>query len=620
LHGACGVPIGMNHVLFVGGVNYDLFYEEWVKSRERELAKERGDTVAINHLNALRKAYMSNQPDWYKFNKQVLVYHTITNSWAVADEYPFPPPAGAKMVSWKNGWLVINGETMPGVRSAKVYYGEIKADPKFGWLNWFLLLSYLGGMLYLGFFFMKREKSTEDFFKGGGRIPWWAAGMSIFATMLSAITFMAIPAKAYATDWRYFPLGFTILILAFPVIRYYLPFYRRLKVTTAYEYLEKRFNYPVRFIASLLFIVFMIARMAMVLYLPSLALAAVTGIDIFICIGLMGVITVIYCTMGGIEAVVWGDVIQGFVLLGGAFLAALFLISGTEGGFAGVIDISSQYHKMKIFDFSFDFTEATIWVILIGGLANNLISYSSDQAVIQRYMTTKDEKSAGKGILLNGIMSVLVLVLFYFIGTALFAFYKTNPGEMNFAMEKTDSIFPHFIMSKMPVGIAGILIAAIFSATMSTVSSSVNSISTSFTVDIYVRLSPKIDDKRQLQVARWSGIIFGSAGIVFALLLATWDILSLFDYFNFVLGLLTSGLGGLFVMGIFFPRIDGRSALVGFTFGTLFLFFVNMNTNVSFWLYGAIGLVSTVAIALFFSFIFSNKKEIKGLTWKTIKK
>lgn len=620
LHGASGFPLGTNQVLFIGGVNRAIFYDAWIKERQGKLAKEKGDTVAINQFNNWKKEYLSQQSDWYNFNKQVLVYHTITNSWTVGDEYPFPPPAGAKMVAWENGWLIINGETMPGIRSAKVYYGKLKASPKFGWLNWLLLISYLGGMLYLGYFFMKRENGTDDFFKGGGRIPWWAAGMSIFATMLSAITFMAIPAKAYATDWRLYPLAFTILFLTFPVIRYYLPFFRRLNVTTAYEYLEKRFNYPIRLMASLLFIIFMIARMAIVLYLPSLALAAVTGIDIFFCIALMGVITIIYCTMGGIEAVVWGDVIQGFVLLGGAILAAIFLILGTEGGFMGVIDISSQYHKMKVFDFAFDFTEATIWVILIGGLANNLISYSSDQAVIQRYLTTKDEKSASKGILLNGVMSVFVLLLFYFIGTALFAFYKTNPGELNFAMEKTDSIFPHFIMSKMPVGIAGILIAAIFSATMSTVSSSVNSISTSFTADIYSRLFSGANDKMQLKVARWSGVIFGAAGISFALLLATWNILSLFDYFNFVLGLLTSGLGGLFVMGIFFPRIDGRSALVGFIAGTLFLFFININTKISFWLYGAIGIISTVSIALLFSFIFPNKKEIKGLTWKTIEK
>ena len=157
--------------------------------------------------------------------------------------------------------------------------------------------------------------------KGGGRIPWWAAGISIYATMLSAITYMAYPAKTFATNWTYYPMLVTILIVSFPVIRYYLPFFRRLNVTSAYEYLEHRFNAPLRLMASALFIIFMVARMALVLYLPSLALTAVTGIDIYICIVLMALITIVYCTMGGVEAVVWGDVVQGIILVGGAFLA-----------------------------------------------------------------------------------------------------------------------------------------------------------------------------------------------------------------------------------------------------------------------------------------------------------
>jgi Na+/proline symporter len=184
-------------------------------------------------------------------------------------------------------------------------------------------------------------------------------------------------------------------------------------------------------------------------------------------------------------------------------------------------------------------------------------------------------------------------------------------------MEKTDSIFPHFIMSKMPVGVAGILIAAIFSAAMSTVSSSVNSISTSFTADIFRHYSPSASDHKQLKVARWSGIIFGGAGIVFALLLATLNIFSLFDYFNFVLGLLTSGLGGLFVMGIFFPRIDGRSALIGFISGTVLLFYMNLHSDISFWLYGAIGIVSSVVVALLLSAIIpGERKPLENLTWR----
>ena len=175
----------------------------------------------------------------------------------------------------------------------------------------------------------RASNSSDDFFKGGGRIPWWAAGISIFATMLSAITYMSIPAKAYATDWTYYPMQICILLVSFPVIKYYLPFFRRLNVTTAYEYLERRFNSATRLMASILFIVFMVARTALVLFLPSLAMTAVTGINIYICIALMALITILYCTMGGVEAVVWGDVIQGIILVGGAILAAVYLIVNT---------------------------------------------------------------------------------------------------------------------------------------------------------------------------------------------------------------------------------------------------------------------------------------------------
>jgi len=234
-------------------------------------------------------------------------------------------------------------------------------------------------------------------------------------------------------------------------------------------------------------------------------------------------------------------------------------------------------------------------------------------------MTTKDEKSAGKSILMNGVLSVVVSTVFYFIGTALYTYYKMQPGELNFAMQNTDAIFPHFIMSKMPVGVAGLLIAAIFSATMSTVSSNVNSLSTAFTSDFYRHFSPKSTDKKQLFVARWSGIIFGGIGVGFALLMATLNILSLFDYFNKLLGLLASGLGGLFIMGIFFPRIGARSALSGFIIATLTLLFVQLKTDISFWLYGFIGIVVSVFMAFVFSLIISNKKEINGFTWKTIK-
>ncbi len=589
LVGSCCAPCGYSHILFFGGVNYEIFLSA-IQGKQDSL-------------------YLRHEPSWYKFRSDVLAYHTITDSWmtipgdtalarAGAALTPIYQIVNSKSSNGKWCWFYSGGETMPGIRSDKISRIETKHETHFGWLNWTVLILYLVAMLGMGIYFMRRENGAEDFFKGGGRIPWWAAGISIYATMLSAITYMAIPAKAYATDWTYYPMLWMIPVVGFPVIWYYLPYFRRLKAASAYAILEERFNLATRMMASTLFCIFMVARMALVMYLPSLALTAVTGIDIYLCIILMGLVTIVYCTMGGVEAVIWGDVVQGCILVGGAIFAALYLWGNTEGGFSGAWQLAVDNDKMRLFIWSLDYRRVTFWVAIIGGgIANNLISYTSDQTVIQRYMTTKDEKSAGRSILVNGFMSVFISVAFYFIGTGLYTFYKTHPQSLDITMQQGDAIFPYFMMSQMPAGIAGLLIAAIFAATMSTISSNINSVSTAFSVDFVQRFRPSIKDSTLLRVARWTCIVSGLMGLGIALLMATWDIASLLDYFNTILGLLTSGLGGLFVMAVFFQRIKGRAALTGFIAGELVVFLMYLYTDVNFFLFGATGIVVSVLVA-----------------------
>jgi len=330
----------------------------------------------------------------------------------------------------------------------------------------------------------------------------------------------------------------------------------------------------------------------------------------------MSLVTIVYCTMGGVEAVVWGDVVQGIILVGGAFVAIGYLAFSTEGGVSAFIDLGVAADKFKLFDWSFDYRTATFWVIILGGMANNLISYTSDQTVIQRYLTTKDERSAGRGIMVNGLMSVFVSVAFFAIGTGLYTFFKTHPAELDYTMAKADTIFPFFMMSQLPQGVAGLLIAAIFAATMSTISSNINSVSTAFSVDFYKRFRPQTTDAQMLKVARWSCLVAGALGMLLALLLASWNILSLLDFFQEILGLLSSGLGGLFLMGIFFPRIGGRAALVGFLCGVAAVFAVRYLTDTSFLLYGFIGMAVSVAVGLLYSYIDVEHKDLQGLTWK----
>lgn len=615
--GASAVTSGYSHIVCIGGTNLHIFSEAINRPFVRAQALSQGDDDAVKRLDKEAASYLDHSVEWYRFNDELLIYHTITDTWTTESKNSLLARAGAAVVPVDGSWIIVNGESKPGVRASDVTQVEISVRTEFGWLNWTVLAVYLLGMLALGFYFMRKENGSEDFFKGGGRIPWWAAGISIYATMLSAITYMAYPAKAYATNWTYYPMLVTILLVSFPVIHYYLPFFRRLNVTTAYEYLESRFNAATRLMASTVFIIFMVARMALVLYLPSLALTAVTGIDIYTCIILMGLITIVYCTMGGVEAVVWGDVVQGFILVGGAILAVVYLVLNTEGGFSGFVDIAISDSKLEMFDWSLDYRSATFWVIILGGMANNLISYTSDQTVIQRYLTTKDEKSARQSIMMNGVMSVFISVAFFAIGAGLYTFFKTHPAELDYTMAKADTIFPFFMMSQLPAGLAGLLIAAIFAATMSTISSNINSVATAFSVDFYKRWRPNTSDKSMLNVARYACLISGVIGMGIALLMATWEILSLLDFFQEILGLLSSGLGGLFLMGIFFPRIGGKSALIGFIAGVVGVLLTKYFTDASFLLYGFIGMAVSVAVGLLCSYIIKEKQNLKGLTWKT---
>ena len=571
--------VGYSHVLFFGGVDHDIFLSAIEGKQDSQ--------------------YLRHAPEWYNFRKDVLTYHTITDSWGLLPGNSLLARAGACLTPevGGKGWSYSGGELMPGVRSADVTHIEVSNEKSFGWLNWAVLALYLIGMLAMGIYFMRKENGADDFFKGGGRIPWWAAGISIYATMLSAITYMTIPAKAYTTDWTYYPMLWMILLISFPVIKYYLPYFRKLNVTSAYEILEQRFNIFTRMLASTLFSIFMIVRMAIVLYLPSLALTAVTGIDIYLCIVLMGLVTIVYCTMGGVEAVIWGDVVQGLILVCGAIFAVVYLAVGTEGGIGGCIEIALENDKLRLFDWSNSWSQAAWWVIILGGLANNLISYTSDQTVIQRYLTTPDEKSAGRGILVNGVMSVFVSVAFYMIGTGLYTFYKTHPAELDITMGQSDAIFPFFMMSQMPAGIAGALIAAIFAATMSTISSNINSVATAFSIDFWKRFRPSTTDSQLVGVARWASVVSGMIGLLLALFMATWNIQSFLDFFNEALGLLTSGLGGLFFIAVFMKRVKGYAALAGFVAGEVVVFMMNEYTDANFLLFGATGMVVSIVVA-----------------------
>ena len=554
------------------------------------------------------------------FSRAVLAYDTITDTWAELGRLP-KGLVTTSAVPWEGGIVIPGGEDRPGHRSADVFLATaMKPKGHFFPLDYGVLIAYLAGMVVIGFFFAGREATTDDFFLGGRRIPWWAAGISIFGTQLSAITFMAIPAKVYATDWVYILGNMCIVLIAPLVVFFYLPFFRRLNVTTAYEYLERRFNLPVRLFGSASFILFQLGRMGIVLFLPAIALSAVTGISITTCILVMGVLATMYTVLGGIEAVIWTDVVQVIVLLGGALLSLIVVAAKLGGGVGEAFALAQSADKFHTFNWTWDITVAAVWVVMVGNLFSNLVPYTADQAVIQRYLTTKDERESKKAVWTNAALSIPAALLFFSVGTALYLFYRGHPQLLNPALQ-TDAIFPLFIAQQLPAGITGLVVAGLFAAAMSTMDSSMNSVATAVVTDFYRRFRPNAPDRRCLNLARWLTILLGAAGVGTALWMAGSGIKSLWDAFIAILGLTGGALAGMFILGIFTRRAHGVGTLIGAIGGAIVLYLVQSRTSVHFFLYAAVGVAACVIIGYAASLLIPCKKrDLGGLTAYTLNK
>ena len=434
-------------------------------------------------------------------------------------------------------------------------------------IDLFLIALYLLGMAGMGFYFMRRNRDADAYFRADGRLPWWVVSLSIYATMFSSITFISIPAMSYSGDMSYVVLQFGILLMAPVVVRWYLPFFRKLNLTSAYEYLEVRFNLPCRLFASAAFILFMVVRAAIVTYLPALAIATVTGVDINLAIASVVVVTVLYCTVGGIEAVVWSDFVQSLILIGSTALILVWAVCGTDGGLSGFIAKGLDAGKFRVFDFAFDWSRPCFWVLLVGGIVANLASYTSDQCVVQRYMTTRDERGAARSILFNGVLSFVNSFVFFAMGVALWTFYRSHAGALPDGT-KPDAVLPLFIAHELPPGLSGIVLAAVAAATMSTLSANLNSAASAITTDFYQRLRSKpragADGGRSLLLCgKASTVVVGLAGGLVALWLANADIGNIYNQFQRFLGVLTGGLGCLFFMGVFMKRVNGFGAICG---------------------------------------------------------
>lgn len=540
----------------------------------------------------------------------LLSYHAITDTWATAGAIELTGSPLA-LTPIDRGFLVTTDASPEPVAVEIVQI--VNSLPV---IDWLVIAGYLLAMLGVGWYCYSKEKraagSTTDYFLAGRDIPWWAAGLSLYATGTSAISFIAIPALSFRTDWLYLSQScigvFGLLFVAYKII----PMIRRLNLISIYNYLEIRFHPSIRLMASALVILFqLVGRLSVVLYLPALAIASVTGANVVMCIVLMGIVTTIYTLVGGMKAVIWTDVIQVFVMVGGALFAIGYIVTGIDGGVSEIISIANAEDKAKLFDFSWDFATPTVWAILLV-VATDVPTWPKEQVMMQRVLATRSDKEARSSVLTLAAVVIPGGFLFFSIGTALFAFYKTNPERLNPLID-TDATFPVFIAAELPMGITGLIIAGLFAASMSTLSSGLNSIATLSSVDFYERLSKKSTEAKSLRLAYFVTILSGIISTAVAVLFTFFDIQSMFDAMLQMTAVLGGGFAGTYALGMFTRRANWQGALIGTAASVACALL--LKDLISPILLNPAAIASCMIVGYFSSYLFpAPTKSLKGLT------
>ena len=492
-------------------------------------------------------------------------YHTITNTWADIGAVAFEGTL-QEVRNARNGFIITSldaaGEEIHTHSSVALSKRLLKP------VDWSIIIFYLGFTAVIGYYYYRKDKQSKDnadFFLGGRNIPWWAAGVSLYATGTSAISYIATPAYSFAGNWFLLANNVVGMVGTIFVAIWIVPLIRRLSLMSVYHYLEMRFHPHIRVLASALAIVLQLGgRMSIVLYLPSLAISAVTGINVTQAILIMGTVTILYTALGGMKAVIWTDFIQVMVMLGGAFIALTYIATHVDGGVGGMFQVAIADGKMDTFNWDFNLTQATVWGFLMLNILGVLV-YPQDQVMMQRVLSTKSDKAAGRSVWTLAAIVVPGNLTFFGIGTALYVFYKQHPANLN-PMLNIDSTFPQFIAAELPAGITGLIIAGIFAASMSTLSSCINSVATLVSVDFYERYAKEPTQKKSLALAEVVTVVGGCIGIGTALLLATADIKSALDTSFALGGLLGGGFAGSYALGLFTKRANWQGAMIGVAF------------------------------------------------------
>lgn len=465
-----------------------------------------------------------------------------------------------------------------------------------------VIVFYLLAMVLVGVYFSRKNTTSDAYTKAAGTIPSWAIGISLYATFLSSNTFLGVPGKAYGTNWNAFAFSLSMPLAAFIAAKYFVPFYRKHTTVSAYTSLENRFGRWARSYAVICFLLTQVARMGSIFFGISLTLQALTGFDMSLIMLITGVCIIVYTVLGGIEAVIWTEVVQGLLLTVGALIVIGTLVYNIPGGTSTIVDIGMRDDKFSLGSFSLtDFSTSTFWVILLYGFFMNLTNFGMDQNYVQRYHAAPNAKEAAKSVWLCVWLYLPISLLFFIIGVCLYAYYDVNPdllttikeqaamerigaGSANIAgvmntltpADYGDKVLPHYMVNHIPTGILGLIVSAILAAAMSTISSGMNASATVFTEDIYKRyINPNISDKGNLRVLLIGTGVFGAIGMFAGI--AMIGVQSILDVWWTLSGIFAGGMLGLFLLGITNKKVGNSDALLATVFGIVVILWMTFS-------------------------------------------
>lgn len=538
------------------------------------------------------------------------LYHTVTDAWSPFDK-TLPATDSLALKMDPGVWIVGRGT------SQDVSFPRMMRN--LAVIDYIVVIGYFLVLASIGFYFAKQESSAE-FSLGNRKVKWWAAGISMFATGASAISFMAIPALAFATNLVWTLPVIATLIPAYFITAYYIfPLLRRMEITSTYEYLERRFNNPLRLIASAQCIAIQtIGRTAVVLVLPALAIASVTGMNVFWCVLLMGVLTTIYTAVGGFESVIWTEVFQGVLKFIAPLAMVIVAIFSLPGGFGQFWKTSADYGKFEFALVTWDVTVPAIWILLVSYMLQFTVVKAGDQPIIQRVFSAPLHE-VRRVAAMEVTCGILIGILSNVLGIAIFSYFRAHPEQFS-PTAQNDQIVPLFVTQAMPPGFAGMVIAAIFASAMATVASAMNSVATIYTEDFYPKIRPKATDKQRLRTLKITSYVVGIIGTSMALLLAGTNPKSLMVVWSQIVSLMGGGVVGVYSLGMFTKRVNGFGAVCGAIASIVITLLVKLYTPLHWSTYMPIAILSCMVVGYLCSLFSPQTKNLDGLTVFTPKK